>query len=76
MKEIAIAADRNDALVRLGEESLEQWKAEALAEENAKYAAELSFLAKKTAADKGDAVAEARDLCYLGPCARGLEPRR
>jgi hypothetical protein len=62
LKEIAIAADRNDALGRLGEESLEQWKAEALVEENAKYAAELSFLAKKTAADKGDAAAEARDL--------------
>ena len=62
LKEIAIASDRNDALYRLGAESLEQWKAQAVTEAEAKYAAELQFLDRKAAADKGDAAAETRDL--------------
>lgn len=62
LKEIAIAEDRNNFLYRMGEESLEQWKANATAEENAKYEAEVAWLDKKSAADKDDAAAEARDL--------------
>jgi len=62
LKEIAIAEDRNNFLYAMGEESLDRWKAQAAEEENAKYAAELAWLDKKAAADRGDAAAEARDL--------------
>ncbi len=62
LKEIAIAEDRNNFLYEMGEELLDTWKAQALAEENAKYAAELAWLDRKAAADRGDATAEARDL--------------
>lgn len=62
LKQIAIAEDRNDFLLRMGEESLDQWKANAIAQENAKLAAELSYLDKKSAADQAEASAEARDL--------------
>lgn len=62
LKQIAIAEDRNDFLLRMGEESLDQWKANAIAGENAKLAAELSYLDRKSAADRADAAAEARDL--------------
>jgi hypothetical protein len=61
LKEIAVAEDRNDALYRLGRESLDQWRSEAVAEAEAKYAAELAFLARKSAAEKNDAAAEARN---------------
>ncbi|HEX4079589.1 MAG TPA: hypothetical protein VHX61_12040 [Rhizomicrobium sp.] len=62
LKEIAIETDRNNFLYQMGEESLDQWKSQAAAEENARYAAELAWLDKKTAADQGNAAAEARDL--------------
>jgi hypothetical protein len=61
LKEIAVADDRNDALWRLGQESLDEWRSTAIAEADAKYAAELTFLERKTAAEKNDAAAEARD---------------
>ncbi|HLY07616.1 MAG TPA: hypothetical protein VKR31_17855 [Rhizomicrobium sp.] len=61
LKEVAIATDRNDALYRLGAESLEQWRAQAIAEADDRYAAELSYIDRKEAADRGDAAAEARD---------------
>jgi hypothetical protein len=60
-KEIAIAQDRNNALYRLGAESLGQWRAQAIAEADQKYAAELSFLDRREAADRNDAAAELRD---------------
>ncbi|HEX3429548.1 MAG TPA: hypothetical protein VHT03_01570 [Rhizomicrobium sp.] len=62
LKEVAIAEDRNNALYRLGQESLDQWRSDAIAEADAKYAAELQFLDRKAAADKNDAAAEVRDL--------------
>jgi len=62
LKSIAIEEDANNFLYAMGEESLDRWKAQALEEENAKYVAELAWLAKKTAADRGDAAAEAKDL--------------
>jgi hypothetical protein len=62
LKEIAIESDRNNFLYQMGEESLDEWKSQAAAEENAKYAAELAWLDKKTAADQGNAAAEARGL--------------
>lgn len=61
LKEIAIATDRNDALYRLGMESLESWRAQAIAEADQKYSAELSYLDRKETADKSDAAAELRD---------------
>ena len=62
LKSIAIEEDRNNFLYQMGEESLDQWKEQAQAEEDAKYGAELAFLDRKTAADRNDATAEARDL--------------
>ena len=80
LKEIAIASDRNDALYRLGAESLEQWKAQAVTEAEAKYAAELQFLDRKAAADKGDAAAEIGNEAHgrgvLGIGLRQLQGRR
>jgi len=60
-KAIAIAEDRNNALYRLGVESLEQWRAQAIADADQKYVAELSFLDRKETADRNDAAAELRD---------------
>ena len=62
LKSIAIETDHNDFLYAMGEESLDKWKQQADEEANAKYVSELAFLDKKTAADRGDAAAEARDL--------------
>ena len=62
LKSIAIETDHNDFLYAMGEESLDKWKQQADEEANAKYASELAFLDKRTAADRGDAAAEARDL--------------
>ncbi|HEY3778771.1 MAG TPA: hypothetical protein VGL35_12005 [Rhizomicrobium sp.] len=62
LKQIAIEEDKNDFLYRMGEESLDQWQANATAGEDAKYEAELAFLEKKAAVDSADAAAEARDL--------------
>jgi hypothetical protein len=61
LKEIAVADDRNDALYRLGKESLDEWRSDAIAQADAKYAAELTFLDRKTAAEKNDAATETRN---------------
>ena len=61
LKEVAIATDRNDALYRLGTESLDQWRTQAIAEADTKYAAELSYIDRKETADRADAASELRD---------------
>lgn len=61
LREVAIAGDRNDALYRLGAESLDRWRTQAIAEADAKYAAELQYLDRKEAAEKNDTAAGLRD---------------
>lgn len=62
LKKIAAAESANSFELSMGQESLDQWKAIAVDEANAKYAAELTYLQKKAAADKGKVVEEQRDL--------------
>lgn len=62
LKRIAAAESANNFELSMGEESLDKWKQVAIEEADAKYAAELSYLNKKAAADKGNAVEEQKDL--------------
>ncbi|HLY04275.1 MAG TPA: hypothetical protein VKR31_00860 [Rhizomicrobium sp.] len=62
LKQISAAESANNFELQMGQESLEQWKAKAVEEADAKYNAELTYLQRKAAADKGNVVEEQKDL--------------
>ena len=60
-EEIATAEEKNNFLLRMGEESLDQWKAQALALESARFEIAQEGLKTREAADANDRLALARD---------------
>lgn len=60
-EEIAAAEEKNNFLLRMGEESLDQWKAQAVELETARYEITQEGLKKREAADANDRLALAKD---------------
>jgi len=60
-EEIATAEEKNNFLLRMGEESLDQWKAQAVELETARFEIAQEGLKKREAADANDKLVLARD---------------
>ncbi|HEY2446251.1 MAG TPA: hypothetical protein VGI20_10990 [Rhizomicrobium sp.] len=69
-EEISAEEQKNNFLLRLGEESLDEWKAQAVELENARFAAEQEGLRKREAADAADKVARAKDRAQVEAAAQ------
>jgi hypothetical protein len=61
LRHIESEAQTNSSLLEMGEETLDQWKAQAVDLENSRYSTELAGIQAREAADKGNAVKEAQD---------------